>query len=200
MVSPISPLTTKLFMEELEVKALNTDPTPHLWLRLVDDIYVIQKAEHSQQLLDDINAQDCHIQFTMEEQNQDGSLPFLDTQVSQGPNNTLITTVYRKSTHTDQYLHWDSNHFIRAKYSVFNTLAYRAKIVSHSQQSVYKELDHIRRALQDCHFLTWTLNKLQQRLSANTTPTMNQVPLKFNPTTTPTTVELTTSITTRTFP
>ena len=35
----------------------------------------------------------------MEEPNQDGSLPFLDTKVTPGPNNTLITTVYRKPTH-----------------------------------------------------------------------------------------------------
>ena len=75
----------------------------------------------------------------MEEPNQDGSLPFLDTQISTGPNNTLITTVYRKPTHTDQYLHWDINHFIMAKHNVYNTLAHRAKAVSHNQQSVNKE-------------------------------------------------------------
>ena len=99
----------------------------------------------------------------MEEQNQHGSLPFLDTQISQGPNNTLITTVYRKPTHTDQYPHWDSNHFIGAKYSVFNMLAHRAKVVPHNQQSLYKELNHKRKVLQGCHFPTWTLNKLQQK-------------------------------------
>ena len=91
------------------------------------------------------------------------SLLFWDTQVSPGPNNTLITTVYRKPTHRDQYLYWDSNHFIRAKYSVFNTLAHRTKVVSHNQKSLQKELDHLRKALQACHFPTWTLNRLQQR-------------------------------------
>ena len=41
----ISPLIANLFMEELEVKALSTAPYPstHLWLRFVDDIYVIQR-------------------------------------------------------------------------------------------------------------------------------------------------------------
>ena len=91
--SPISCLIANLFMEEFEVKAFSTDPHPHLWLRFVDDIYVIQKAEHSWQLLHHINTQDPHIQFTMEEPNQDGSLPFLNTQGSQGPNTTLITAV-----------------------------------------------------------------------------------------------------------
>ena len=35
-------------------------------------------------------------------------------------------------------------------------------MVSSNQQSLHKELEHIRKALQACHFPTWTLNKLQQ--------------------------------------
>ena len=97
-------------------------------MKFVDDIYVIQKAEHSQLLVQHINMQDPHIQFTMDEPSQDGSCPFLDTQVSPSLNNTLITTFYRKPTHTDQYLHWDSSHFIGATHSVYNTLAHRAKV------------------------------------------------------------------------
>ena len=50
-----------------------------------------------------------------------------------------------------------------AKYSVFNTLAHRAKVVSTNQQTLHKELEHIRKALQACHFPPWTLNKLQQK-------------------------------------
>ena len=38
--------------------------------------------------------------------------PFWDTLISQASNGTLITKVYRKPTHTDQYLHWDSHHNI----------------------------------------------------------------------------------------
>ena len=164
---PPSALSLPTYLwKSLKSKSLALPHTPHLWLRFVDDMYVIQQAEHSQQLLHHINTQDSHIQFTIEEPNQDGSLPFLETQVSPHPNNTLITTVYRKPTHTDQYLHWDSNHFIGAKYSVFNTLAHRAKVVSYNQQSLHKELDHIRKDLHACHFQTWTLNKLQQKFES----------------------------------
>ena len=180
MGSPISPLITNLFMEEFEVKVLRTTPHPCLWLKFVDDIYVMQKAEHSQKCLHHINTQDPHIQFTMEEPNQDGWLPFLDTHIPPDPNNTLITTVYRKPTHTDQYLHWDSNHVIGAKYSVFNTLAHRAKVVSHNQQSLHKELDHIRKALQACQFPTWTLNRLQQKFPKVWTQAPNQQWTKFH--------------------
>ena len=98
----------------------------------------------------------------MEEADQHGSLPFLDTKVTPGPNNTLSTTVYRRPTHTDQYLHWNSNHFITAKHSVYNTLAHSAKVVCSNQQSLQQELKHIGMALQNSHFPTWVLNKLQQ--------------------------------------
>ena len=131
-------------------------------VQFVDDTFVIQKAEHSQQFLHHINTQDPNIQFTVEEPDEDGSLPFLDTKVTPGPNNTLNATVYRKPTHTDQYLHWDSNHFITSKHSVYNTLAHRAKVVSSNETSLNKELEHIRMTLHCCHFPTWALNELKQ--------------------------------------
>ena len=101
-------------MEEFEVKALSTSPTPPYGLRFVDDTFVINRAEHSQALLQHINSQDLHIQFTVEPKQQ-GSLPFLDALVTIEQDNTFSTSVYRKPTHTDQYLHWDSNHHITAK-------------------------------------------------------------------------------------
>ena len=100
-------------MEEFEVKAFSSTPPLSLWLRFVDDTFVTSRAEHSQDLLHHINNQDPHIQFTVEPMQQ-GSLPFLDTPVTIKPDNTFSTTVYRKPTHTDQYLHWDSNHHITA--------------------------------------------------------------------------------------
>ena len=59
------------------------------------------------------------------------------------PDNTFSSTVYRKPTHKDQYLHWDSNHCITAKQSVYNTLAHRAKIVSSKQDKMDRDLQHI---------------------------------------------------------
>ena len=56
-----------MFIEEFEIKVISTAPNPpRLWLRYVDDTFVIQQAEHSQQLLQHINSIDPHIQFTTE--------------------------------------------------------------------------------------------------------------------------------------
>ena len=153
MGSPISPLIANLLMEDFKIKALSSTPiSPHLWLRNVDDTFGIQEAKHSQQLLQHINTWDPHIEFITEEPDQEGALPFLNTLVSPGPNNTLITSVYRMPTHTDQYLYWNSNHFIIAKYSVFNTLAHGVKVVSTNLQALNKKMEHIRKALQPCSF------------------------------------------------
>ena len=40
----------------------------------------------------------------------------------------MSITVYRKPTHRDQYLQWDSYHNLSAKFSVINTLLHRAKL------------------------------------------------------------------------
>ena len=128
----------------------------------MDDTFVINRAEHSQDLLQHINNQDPHIQFTVEP-TQQGSLPFLDTLVTIQPDNTFSTSVYRKPTHTDQYLHWDSNHNITAKQSVYNTLAHRAKTVSSTQDHLDKELSHIKTALHHCQFPAWALNQWEHK-------------------------------------
>ena len=41
MGSPISPFMANLFMEEFEVKALSSWPPPSMWLRFMDDTFVI---------------------------------------------------------------------------------------------------------------------------------------------------------------
>ena len=105
MASPVSSIVVNLYMEYLEQKALSTAP-PKFWHRYVDDTFVIHKEANKQGFLQHINSVDPAIRFTVEDNKEDGSIPFLDTVVKPEADGTLSITVYRKPTHTDQYLQW----------------------------------------------------------------------------------------------
>ena len=107
-----------------------------------------------------INSIDPKIQFTSEDPNPDGSIPFLDTLVMPQPDGSIKTTVFRKPTHTDMYLHWDSYHHLSAKYSVINTLRHGAKTVCSTKQLLIKEEDHLYNALRRCKYPVWTWNRV----------------------------------------
>ena len=98
-------------MENFEEKAISTVPhPPYFWKRFVDDTFTILEASQKRAFLDHINSIDQHIQFTCEEQKEDGSIPFLDVLVTPNEDGSLNSTVFRKPTHTDLYLQWDSHH------------------------------------------------------------------------------------------
>ena len=127
----------------------------------MEDSFFTQQAKHSQQFLQHLNSIDPHIRFPTVPPSSNGSIPFLDTLVSPGPNNTLLASVHRKLTHVDQYLHWDSCHGLSANYSVFKTLTHRTKTVCTNQQLLKEEEEHIRKVLHRCKYPTWALNRLK---------------------------------------
>ena len=76
MDSPINPIVAYPFTEEFESKVVITVPNPlRLWLGYVDDTFVIQQEENSQQSLHHINSIDPHIQSTTQVPNSDGYIP-----------------------------------------------------------------------------------------------------------------------------
>ena len=103
----------------------------------------------------------------MEDNKENGSIPFLDTIVKPETDGTLSITVYRKPTHTDQYLQWDSHHHLSATFSVIHTLSHSAKTVSTSL-SCSNRKDHLRKALNKCKYPKWALDKVEKRLNRYT--------------------------------
>ena len=75
----------------------------------MDDTFVIQQQAHKQGFLEHINSIDPAIKFTVEGNQENGPIPFLDTLVTPEADNSLSITVYHKPTHTDQYLQSDSH-------------------------------------------------------------------------------------------
>ena len=162
MGSPVSPIVANLYMEYLEQKALSTAP-PRFWCRYVDDTFV--KEANKQGFLQHINSIDSAIRFTVEDNKEDGSIPFLDTIVKPEADGSLSITVYRKPTHTDQYLQWDSHHHLSAKFSVIQTLSHRAPTVCSKPELLQKEKEHLRKAFTRCKYPKWVLDKVEKRLN-----------------------------------
>ena len=143
-----------------------------MWLRYMDDTFVIQKEDHKQNFLEHINSVDPAIKFTVEDIKEDGAIPFLDTIVKPEADGRLSITSYRKPTHTDQYLQWDTHHYLSAKYSVINTFTQRAKIVCNKSGLLQNEMGHLRKALTHCKYPKWALDRVERRL---TKPTREEI-------------------------
>ena len=105
----------------------------------VDDTWVVQREENKQNFLQHINSVDPAIKFTVEDNKEDGAIPFLDTIVKPEADGKLSITVYKKLTHMDQYQQWDSHHHLSAKYTVINTLTLRAKTVCNKPELLQKK-------------------------------------------------------------
>ena len=105
MGSPLSLIIAKLFMEDLEEQALHSAPLqPSLWLRYVEDIFVIWPYGEWDMLSfhTHLNQMSANIQFTIEKE-EGGRLAFLDVLLTCSKDQ-LSTAVYRKPTHTDTYI------------------------------------------------------------------------------------------------
>ena len=76
-----------------------------------------------------LNSIEPCIQFTAEEETE-GKLPFLDVCLQRDDNGSLTTSVFRKATHTNQYLSFDSLHPVAQKAAVVRILMHRASTLS----------------------------------------------------------------------
>ena len=85
----------------------------------------------------------------------------------------LQTSVYRKPTHTDLYLQWDSNHTIPSKYNVVGTLYHRAETICSNQEMLLKEEQHLFQALKKCKYPTWALNRVKMRCQNSSNKRIN---------------------------
>ena len=165
MGSPLSPIVANIYMETFEVEAIRSAPSPpKFWKRFVDDTFTILESSKKEEFLTHLNSIDQQIQFTAEESREDGAMPFLDILVTPGKDGSISTSVYRKPTHTDLYLQWESHHPLSSKYSVIGTLQHRANTICSSPQLLQEEEEHLQQALMRCQYPNWALNKVKHKL------------------------------------
>ena len=140
-------------LEHFESLAIPSSPTLiKWWFKYVNDVYSITRKGQVKKLQGHLSSIDPHIKFNMELPGTDG-LPFLDTLTKPTPN-SIESTVYRKPTHTDRYLDYNSNHSISAELSVIHILIHKAKQVCSTPEFLAEEMDHLHKVLQDNHYPT----------------------------------------------
>ena len=60
---------------------------------------------------------------------------------------TIRTRVYRKETHTDQYLNFEGYHPLEHKIGVVQTLVHKVKTVVSNKEEKRKEIEHLKDVL-----------------------------------------------------
>ena len=143
MRGPASSTTAEVYLQAYERTARTTAlHTPKVWERFVDDVFSILKRTHLENFFHHINNLHQNIKFTMEEESN-GELAFLDILLKRN-NGEISVLIYRKPTHTDQYLHCSSHHQTSCKKSVVSSLFNRAYSIITNKGELHKENDRIK--------------------------------------------------------
>ena len=122
----------------------NEDKSPkhglRFWKRQVDDVFFIWEGTKDELELFVwlLNGVEMKIQFKMELE-KEGFLPFLDVGISKS-GGKLVTKVYRKPTHTQQYINWLSNHPKNMLLGVLKGLIHRAHVLCDLKEDLLEEL------------------------------------------------------------
>ena len=126
MGSPLSSFLAEAVMQDLEKRSVTNNPDIKTWDRYVDDVIAAVKKDKTEDILQTINSITEGIKFTKEDE-QDNKLAFLDVLLTKTDDGTIETQVYRKKTHTDQILNFNSNHPTQHKVSCIKTLFNRVE-------------------------------------------------------------------------
>ena len=127
MGSPLASLLADIFMIELKRSLIPNIRKIKFWRRYVDDTICFVKIGSIEYIRSVLNSFHKNIQFTYEVESNEKS-PFIDMLLMRN-HNDITTTVYRKDSNSDVYLHWDSFTPITWKKGTLKTLVERAYLI-----------------------------------------------------------------------
>ena len=127
---------------------------------ICDELGVFSIIPKGQQdtMLNYLNSIDPHIKFTVEQPNKEGAIPFLDT-LPKPKGEEISVSVYRKPTHTDRYLDFNSSHPISAKRAMVRALMDRAENVCSDPEILAEEIEHLSKVLCYNNYPQWMIDK-----------------------------------------
>ena len=108
MGSPLGPVLANVFMVELEERiAPKLQEIMPIWKRYVDDTFTFVKKNHISEVIKEINSFHPNIKFTHEIE-KEKKIAFLDVLLKKLEDGSIETSVYRKPTNNNIYIHWNA--------------------------------------------------------------------------------------------
>ena len=184
MGSPLGPVLANIFMCHFEERwVMNGKVRPSFWYRYVDDTFTMfDSKDTAYEFLQYLNSHHHSIKFTIEFE-QDNEIPFLDILVKRCPNNTFVTSIYRKKTFTGLYTKWDSFTPRKYKINLIRTLTYRCYRICSSASLLQSALDDLRKLLLQNGYphgiITYNVNDVLNRNRNKPNSPVSTVPKKY---------------------
>lgn len=147
MGSPLSPTLANINMVALEdeiIKDLFENETIKFYVRYVDDTLVLAKPSDINLILNKLNSYHPDIQFTHEQFVDNNKVHFLDIKLTSNG-----TSIFRKSTHTGQYIHLSSFTPWSYKIAWIRSLVHRTYKICSNESLISDEMRKIRK------FMSW---------------------------------------------
>lgn len=132
MGSVLSPILSNIVMDFLldTVKtSLNFDLI--LLKKYVDDIICAVPFDCIDSTLDILNNFNEHLKFTVEREDKNNSIPFLDTKIIRGNDNVLMLDWYQKPTASGRYINFFSDHPYNMKINIIKAMKNRILKICH---------------------------------------------------------------------
>ena len=171
MGSPLSPLLAEIYMNSFE-DSLFQSKNPLLnkifyWFRYVDDILCCWTGTTRQlhSFLNFLNSRESSINFTLEV-DTNKSINFLDLTITL-QNNRHDFAIFRKPTHTDTIIPFDSTHPWSHKMAFFNCMINRLLTVPLSPQNFQTEVNTIKQIALNNSYPTSIVDKLIHKFQTN---------------------------------
>ena len=142
MGSPLSSFLAEAVMQDIEKRSFTNNNDIKTWNRYVDDVLATVKKDKTDDILHTINNTTENIKFTKEEEDNN-QLAFLDILLTRTDDGTINTQVYRKKTHTDQILNFNSNHPTQNKISCIRSLFNRTDTHCKTEQDKQTERKYL---------------------------------------------------------
>ncbi|XP_045463794.1 uncharacterized protein LOC123673353 [Harmonia axyridis] len=159
MGSKLSPILSQYVMDHLLDVCIPLLSFNLIFLKkFVDDLILALPHTGIDEIQQIFNSYDPHIQFTIEREDENKTVPFLDTKVCR-INNTIKLDWYRKNSASNKFINYQSEHPIQVKINCVKEMKARIKNICHPDL-VDANLKKLYRIFQENSYPRGLLNKL----------------------------------------